>query len=310
MSNVAQRYDLSQEDRDVLDRILRKRVSEDAISRVVKRMGNAFQAHMTARLRSLSPELELAFQTGAPGAAKPQAGGEDSAGFTFHYSQEQCRLVLHMDRTASNLLDSALLGADPEAELPAVSGPVSLLEIGVLQSVAQVASNTRQSDRPILGFDRVAVYRGDDPALANTSGDAVATLTFALTFGVNRAWCWLDIPHRLLIELSAQITEIEARTARDRERRDFNVPDFGLDVDVVLPLADMTLERIAQLKPGDVIEGSGTGGAAIIRAKGRNLFTSQIGRLGQTNAVRVNGPIAPLTAALEAHVQQHSEKGG
>ena len=228
----------------------------------------------------------------------------------FHYPEEQCRLILHLDRAGATLLDGALLGADPEDELPATAGPVSQLELGVLHAVTEAANRTRQTDRPLLGFDRVAVHRGDDPALANTSGDALATLTFALSFGVNRTWCWLDIPHRLLIELSARLAEIEAAAARSRERRGFKVPDFAIDVDVVLPLEQMSLEQIARLKPGDVIEGAASGGGAVVRAKGRNLFAGQIGRLGQANAARIAGPIAPLTAAIEAHVQQHSGKGG
>lgn len=312
MSSVAQRYELSPEDRDVVDRILRKRVNEDAVRQVIKRMGTTFGAHMDARLRTLSPELGLQFHTqGQPaGVQKPAGGTDHSVGLTFHYPEEQCRLILHLDRTGANLLDNALLGADPDAELPAATGPVSHLEISVLEPIAEAANRTRQTDRPLLGFDRVAVHRGDDTALANTSGDALATLTFALTFGVNRCWCWLDIPHRLLIELSARLAEIEAASARSRERRGFNVPDFTIDVDAVLPLANLTLEQIAALKPGDVIEGASEGSAAIVRAKGRHLFSSQIGRLGRANAVMVTGPIAPLTAALEAHAQQHSGKGG
>lgn len=311
MSSIAQRYDLSAEDRDVVDRILRKRVSEDAVRQVIKRMGTTFGAHMDARLRTLSPELGFAFQADAqpPGAQKP-AASDHSVGLTFHYPEEQCRLILHLDREGANLLDSALLGADPEMDLPAATGPVSHLELGVLHTVTEAANRTRQTDQPLLGFNRVNAHRGDDAALANTSGDALATLTFSLTFGVNRAWCWLDIPHRLLIELSARLAEIEAAAARSRERRGFNVPDFTIDVDVVLPLEGMTLEQIARLKPGDVIEGATGGGGAVVRAKGRNLFAGQIGRLGQANAARVTGPIAPLTAAIEAHVQQHSGKGG
>lgn len=306
---MAKRYDPSPGDRDVVDRILRRRVSEEAISRVVKRMGAAFAAHMTARLRSLSPEFEMTFETGSQ-AAKPAAGSAECAGFTLHYPQEQCRLILHLDRAGSNLLNNALLGADPEMEVPAAPGSVSHLEIGVLRSAAQTVSRTRQSDRPLLAFDRVDVHRGDDPALADTGGDTVATLVFSLVFGVNRAACWLDVPHRLLIELSAQLTEIEARAARNRGRGGFNVPDFALDVDVVLALEKLTLSQIALLKPGDVIEGAASGGAAIVRAKGRALFAGQIGRLGPANAARITGPIAPLTAALEAHAQQHAGKRG
>ena len=309
MSGVAQRYGLSPGDRDVADRILRRRVSEEAISRVVKRMGAAFAAHMTARLRSLSPEFELTFETGRR-APKPAAGSAECAGFALHYRQERCRLILHLDRAGSSLLNNALLGADPEMELPAASGSVSQLEIGVLRSVAQAVSRTRKSDRPLLAFDGVDVHRGDDPALAGTGGDTVATLAFSLAFGVNRVACWLDVPHRLLIELSAQLTAIEAQAARGRERAGFNMPDFALDVDVVLALEELTLRQIALLRPGDVIEGAASGGAAIVRAKGRDLFAGQIGRLGQANAARVTGPIAPLTAALEAHAQQHASKRG
>ena len=81
--------------------------------------------------------------------------------------------------------------------------------------------------------------------------------------------------------------------------------------EVILPLAEMTLAEVARLKPGDVIESApAAGGDAVLRAKGRDLFTTQIGRVGHANAVRIQGPIAPIAAALRAHAHQHTIKGG
>lgn len=313
MSTLAHKYDLAPEDRDVADRILRKRVSEDGLKKVIKRMGTAFEAHMTARMRTLASDLAMAFEMMSDPArpGKPAAGSAETAGFTFYYPEERCRLVLHMDRQSAGLVNGALLGCDPEAEMPASSGEISELEIGVLHSMAVAAGQTRQTDRPLLGFGRVDIYRGDDPGLADETGDAVATLTFSLSFGVNQTWCWLDVPHRLLIDLSAKLTADEASAARAKERNDFNVPDFDLPVEVILPLAGMTLAEIARLKPGDVIEGAPAGAdAALLRAKGRDLFTTQIGRVGPANAVRIEAPIAPIAAALRAHAHQHAVKRG
>ncbi|WP_306048801.1 FliM/FliN family flagellar motor C-terminal domain-containing protein [Oceaniradius stylonematis] len=313
MSTLAHRYDLAPEDRDVADRILRKRVSEDGLKNVIKRLGTAFQAHMTARMQTLSPDLVMAFETmsdpSRPG--KPPAGNAETAGFTFYYPEERCRLALHLDRQAAGLVNGALLGCDPEADMPPSAGEISQLEIGVLHSLAVAAGQTRQTDRPLLGFGRVDIYRGDDPALIDETGDAVATLSFSITFGVNRAWCWLDVPHRLLIDLSATLAADEARAAQANQRHEFKVPDFDLTVEVILPLAEMTLAEVARLKPGDVIESApAAGGDAVLRAKGRDLFTTQIGRVGHANAVRIQGPIAPIAAALRAHAHQHTIKGG
>lgn len=310
---VAQHYDLAPDERDVLDRILRLRVSEDAVRKVTKRLALTFEAHLRARMNTLAAELgfELVAAPEVQRPDKPQAGRADTVGFAFNYPEERCTLVLHFDRAAVSLANHALLGASPEDELTATTGDVSQLEISVLQSLVEVAARTRQSDRPFLGFDRVEVMRGDSPLLGDPIGGAVVTLTFALSFGVNRAWCWLDVPHKFLIDLSARLSNDEAVAARASEKKTFKVPDFALGVDVVLPLAAMTLEDLSRLTPGDVLEcAPSADGAATLRAKGRDLFSMQVGRLGQSNAARVIGPIAPIDAAINAHAQRHSQQGG
>lgn len=309
---TARQYDLAPDERDVLDRILRLRVSEDAVRTVTKRLGVTFEAHLRARMRTLASELgfELITAPDVQRPPKPAAGGADTVGFTFNYPQERCTLVLHMDRSAVSLVNHALLGASPDDQLAAASGEVSQLEISVLQALAEAAARTRLGDRPLLGFDGVEAMRGDSPALTGPAGGAVATLTFALTYGVNRAWCWLDVPHKFLIDLSTRLSADEAVAARARETKAFKVPDFALAVDVVLPLAAMTLEDLSKLTPGDVLEcAPSADGAGALRAKGRDLFSMQLGRLGHANAARVTGSIAPIAAAINAHAQRHTQQG-
>lgn len=309
MSAAAGRYQLSANERDVVDRILRRRVSEDALAKVVRLMGGAYQGYLNARTKPLAPDLAFHF-IAEPGTAPPPPGADrtDCAALTFDYRDHRALVWMTLDRTGFNIASGALLGCDAEEEIIADDGPVSTLELSVLKVLADGISRSRQSDGPMMGFDACDIIRGDDAALAAGAQGAVATMTFELVYGVNRGWCWLNVPHKLLLDLAATLTEIEATAERRRMPDRFNVPDFDLEIDVVLPLEPLTLETLAILQPGAVLEAAPGNGTAVVRARGRDLYHADIGRMGHMHAAQVAAPFGAITAAIEAHVQKHALK--
>ncbi|WP_306118259.1 MULTISPECIES: FliM/FliN family flagellar motor switch protein [unclassified Roseitalea] len=306
---IAGKYDLPPEERDVLDRILRRRVSEDAVRRVIARFGNDLAAHLNASARKAAPELSVSFiEDGEQaGARRPQLMGAANAAFCLGFAEASEDALLTLDRAGVDLLMAALLGADPDTPVAATAAEISQLEIGVLQTLAQLIVETRRARSPLVRLDRVDVVRGDDGALGGPEPGAVASLTFELRFGANAAWCWLDLAHHYLIGLSEKGADTPITPDTDDVLK---VPDFDITVESVMPLAPMTLDDLARLQPGDVLECDPAGdGQATLRARGRNIFTTQLGKLGQVHAVRIAGPIAPMTAALEAHAHQQRTQG-
>ncbi len=306
---VAGRYDLDTGEKEVADRILRRRVSEEALARVIARFGGQMQAHLTRSLRTLVPELTARFvhASAADRPDKPPSGQANGVVFRFGLPDVKSSAQLHCDRAAVDLIGHALLGGDPEEAPPSTAADVTALELGLLRSVAHSLDETRRPRGTLLRFDEVGAVRADDRTLAQSAPGAVATLTFAVGFGASRAWLWLDLPHHFLIGLGAQDGDAAAEPAPQTEA--YTMPAISIGVDSIMALAPMTLDDLANLKPGDVLETDPAGdGRAVVRARGRNLFAADLGKLGHAHAVRISGPIAPMKAAIEAH-QNRNQKG-
>ncbi|MEP9399854.1 FliM/FliN family flagellar motor switch protein [Mesorhizobium sp. KR2-14] len=206
-------------------------------------------------------------------------------------------LILTMDPSAVALFVDALFGGDLEESVPQQSRDLSPAETETASMVFDVVAKSFNGTGP-----RAFEFRLPLPAAITGAelkrhilrdGPAVQVV-FSVSAASRSGNIRLTMPQRVLLKHRGEAGKQAAGPQPEadwQERFSEEVMRSTVNLQATLPLARMTLEEIACLQAGQIIElGEAAQSEARLSARNSTLFMCEFGKLGQHYTVRIRHP--------------------
>jgi flagellar motor switch protein FliM len=262
--------------------------ARDLVEKAVPAIRDGLKARLGLDVALEVSSVELSRMTGAKpegdGHAMTVAGSKSSAD----------ALVMAMDAEAVALAVSVLFGGDPGIAVAPIRRNLSPTE-------TVVASRVFEEIAAVLGATGDGLADLDLPVPHAISGDELRKLPLRDGPGARillsvstQAGCGtitLTVPQRLLLKGDGGARTRSGPTAQWRQRFGEEVMRSAVELQATMPLARMTLNQIAGLRPGQVIEFEPDAQSrAKLSTRKKTLFVCEFGKLGQNYTVRIRQP--------------------
>lgn len=200
--------------------------------------------------------------------------------------------LLEIDPETVFMVVSALLGSEPEDELPTLERPLSAAEREFISIIADdlctllSATALHQAET----CDTELLHKGPSADQLNAVTPGVE-LTIALNWGPNTGRVSLTLPLGLVETAFAEpvVAAAAANNASWGLRLKRSVGKAPVRVSAVLPVGTRTLGQIRTLSAGDVLDLNPLGDMQRVHltANGHTLFTAELGKVGKVYSARI-----------------------
>lgn len=213
-------------------------------------------------------------------------------------------LMLIADSDAIALLVSALFGGDPDTPVTAIERPLTTIELELASVVFEATAKALNGSgvRALsIKFPMQSAVSGQQlKKLVIRDGPAVR-ISFTLIAPTGEGRFTVVMPQRVLLlhrgDSNTDVVEEDQPEERWRARFNEEVMRSAVRLEATIPLARMTLDDIASLFVGQVIEMPEDAQVnAKLSARRKKLFTCEFGKIGQNFTVQI---IEPYDAGKE-----------
>lgn len=204
-------------------------------------------------------------------------------------------LVMSIDAAAIGVIVNALFGGEPDTSTE-IDRPLSAIELDVAAIAfekAAAAFNGTGARSLNLKFPLAPPVTGDDLVKKTLRDGPSVRVHYSIFTGSGSGKLVMSMPHRVLLQhRGAKARAGEETAALDwSERFSSQVIRSAVNMEATVPLARMTLQEVALLEEGQVIElPINAQSQTKLGTPGRPLFVGDFGKLGQHYTIRINHP--------------------